>query len=259
LTRETLYERLNARSVLVQPEGIGDDPYDRQVTRRADSVSYLNVPQAGYCVRETIEAAEEPTYCYCYLPTVDAFSHEMGVAHPETDARLGAICNAIEREIVGKLDPAVAEETLLIVTADHGEVDATPETTIDLGTLDLETHLRRDEGGAPIPALGGPRNLQFHTRNGDREALRADLETGLAPLDPLVLERETILDEGLFGDREPSERFLERCPDLLAVPKKGFAWYEDGHLDNVGMHGGMHPDETLVPFAAARIDTLQDD
>ena len=183
----------------------------------------------------------------------------MGIAHPETDAQLGAICNAIEREIIGKLDPAVAEETLLIVTADHGEVDATPETTIDLGTLDLEPHLRCDEGGDPIPALGRPRNLQFHTRDGDREALRADLETGLAPLDPLVLERETILDEGLFGDREPSERFLERYPDLLAVPKKGFAWYDDGHLDNVGMHGGMHPDETLVPFAAARIDTLQDD
>lgn len=254
---QPLYERLDARSVLVQPAEIGDNPYDRQVTRGAATVGYENAPQAAYRVREQLETATEPTYCYCYFPTVDALSHEMGAFHPETDAQLGAICGAIEREIVAKLDPETASETLLILTADHGEVDATPETTVDLGTLDLDAHLKRDGSGETIPALGGPRNLQFHARDGHRRALRAELEAGLAPLDPLLLSRERLLDERLFGDRDPSERFVERCPDLLVIPEKGFAWYDDGHLSNVGMHGGMHPDEMLVPFAAARIGALQ--
>jgi hypothetical protein len=257
LDEQTLYERLDSRSVLVQPDGIGDGPYDSQANRGAEIVNYENVAQAAYRVREQLETVAEPTYCYCYLPNVDALSHAQGVAHGETDAQLGAVCHAIERELVEKLDPGVAERTLLLVTADHGEVDSTPETTVNLGNLDLEGHLRRDNAGDPIPALGGPRNLQFHARDGHRDALRVDLENGLAPLDSLILDRETIIEEKLFGDRESSERFERRCPDLLVVPRYGFAWYDDGHLSNSGMHGGMHPDEMLVPFAAARIDALK--
>jgi hypothetical protein len=256
LDERTLYERIDARSVLVQPDGIGDGPYDSQASRGADIINYENAAQAAYRVREQLETAAEPTYCYCYLPNVDALSHANGVAHGETDAQLGAVCHAVERELVERLDSAVAERTLLLLTADHGEVDSTPETTVDLGGLAIEHHLKRDTGGEPIPAVGGPRNLQFHARDGHRDALRAELEDGLAPLDPLVLDRGTILDEKVFGDRTASERFERRCPDVLAVPNDGFAWYDDGHLSNVGMHGGMHPDEMLVPFAGARIDAL---
>jgi len=189
---------------------------------------------------------------------VDAISHAAGVAHGETDAQLGSISHAIEREAVGKLDSAVAERTLLLLIADHGEIDTVPEERIDIGTLDLDEHLQRDESGEPIPVLGSPRNLQFHAREGHRDALRTELEAGLAALDPVVFDRERIVDVGLFGDREPGSRFERRCPDLLVVPRKGFARDDDGHLSKVGMHGGMHPDEMLVPFAAATVDSLQD-
>ena len=256
IDERTLYERLDADSVLVQPEGIGANPYDAQVARGAELVNYDNAAQAAYRARERLEAASKPTYCYCYLPNVDARSHAAGVAHGETDAQLGSISHAIEREVVGKLDSAVAERTLLLLIADHGEIDTVPEERIDIGTLDLDEHLQRDENGEPIPVLGSPRNLQFHAREGHHDALRAELEAGLAALDPVVFDRERIVDAGLFGDREQGRRFERRCPDLLVVPRKGFARDND-HLPKVGMHGGLHPDEMLVPFATARIDTLQ--
>ena len=257
IDERTLYEQLHAQSVLIQPAEFGDNPYDLQVNRGAEVVGHGNIPQAVYRVREQLEKANEPTYCQCYLPTVDALSHEAGVIHPETDAQLGAICGAVLREIVEKLDPEVAEQTLLIMTADHGEVDSTPETTVDIGTLDLDNHLKRDSKGEIIPAVGGPRSLGFHVRDGHRSALRAELERGLPSLNPLILTRETIIEKELFGDREPSERFLEQCPDLLVVPEKGFAAAGDSHLSKIGMHGGLHSDEMLVPFATARVDALQ--
>ncbi|ELY28004.1 hypothetical protein [Haloferax volcanii] len=37
-------------------------------------------------------------------------------------------------------------------------------------------------------------------------------------------------------------------------------WYGDedgGKLDFVAMHGGLHPDEMLIPFATATIDSLR--
>lgn len=251
-----IYDRLPGDSVIVAPAGQNETAYSRQTTTGARGVGYHTVAQGACRVREQLAAAAEPTYCQFYVPSVDSLAHRVGAGHPETDAQLATVCGAIEREIVDGLDPAVAERTLLIVTADHGEVDATPATTVDLGALDLAAHLRRGGDGEPIPAVGGPRNLQFYVREGHEEALIGVLREGLAALDPLVLSREEILSRGLFGDREPSERFRRRCPDVLAIPEKGFAWYDDGHLSNVGMHGGLHPDEMLVPFAAGRVSAL---
>ncbi|EMA47220.1 alkaline phosphatase family protein [Halococcus saccharolyticus] len=254
----SVYDRLSGDSMIVAPAGQADSSYSRQATRGARHRDYHNVAQGAYRVREELAAATDPTYCYLYVPSVDSLAHYAGVAHPETDAQLGYVLNALKREVVELLDPAVAERTLLVVTADHGEVDATPETTVDLRELALDEHLRRDANGDPIRPLGGPRNLQFHAREGHRDALVAAIETGLDPLDPLVVTREELLAENLFGDREPSERFERRCPDVLAVPRHGFADMSDEGLSYVGMHGGMHPDEMLVPFAAATIDLLQE-
>lgn len=53
----TLYERLNARSVLIQPEGIGDTLYDAQVNRGAKLVNYETPAQAAYRVRAQLDDA----------------------------------------------------------------------------------------------------------------------------------------------------------------------------------------------------------
>ena len=85
----------------------------------------------------------------------------------------------------------------------------------------------------------------------------AGLEGGLVPLDPLVLTAEEIRETEPFGDREPSDPFERRRPDVLVVPRDGFAWSDDDRLSSVGMHGGMHEEEMLVPFAAVMVSDLQ--
>ena len=252
-----IYGALPADSYLVAPEGQGDSVFSRQTTTGATPVDFENVAQGAYRVRERLEATEGPTFLQLYVPQVDTLSHRSGVHHPETDAQLAAVCAAVRREVVERLDPDVAERTAFLLTADHGEVDATPETSVGLDGIDLEPHLQRDASGDPIPAQGGPRNLQFHARDGREDGLVSKLERGLEALDPLVLAGKEVEEVGLFGDREPSERFERRRPDVLAVPREGFAWYDDGHLSNVGMHGGLHEDEMLVPFAASTVADLQ--
>ncbi|EMA41973.1 alkaline phosphatase family protein [Halococcus hamelinensis] len=256
IDERTIYERLDAESLLVLPKGIGGNPYDAQVNGGAQIRNYEDTVQAAYQVREHLEHAKEPTYCYCYLPNVDSISHKEGVSHDQTDAQLGSICYALEREVVEKLDPTVAERTLLLLVADHGQIDTVPKERISKRTLDVDAHLKTDGSSEPIPIQGGPRNLQFHVREGHQGLLRTKLEKELAMLDPLVFGREQIIDMGLFGDREPSKYFNQRCPDLLVIPRRGYV-ESDNSLSKIGMHSGLHPDEMLVPFAAARVDSLR--
>ena len=114
--------------------------------------------------------------------------------------------------------------------------------------------LRTGGDGDPIPPVGGPRNVQLHVRDGEREAVR---ELLAGEFEALLLSREEALDRGLFGPGEPGARFRRRLGDLVVVPRDRSVWHDDAALRYVGMHGGLHPDEMLVPFAAARVDRLR--
>ena len=77
-------------------------------------------------------------------------------------------------------------------------------------------------------------------------------------LDARVFTRERLDARGLFGGSlGPAAR--RRCGDVVVVPREEAAWYDDGGDVGslVGMHGGLSPAEILVPFAAARLSTLQ--
>ncbi len=67
------------------------------------------------------------------------------------------------------------------------------------------------------------------------------------------------VDTGLFGDREAAKRFTRRCGDLILTHRTHSMWYADVEPDEialVGMHGGLHPSEMFVPFAAADFGAL---
>ncbi|USZ76629.1 alkaline phosphatase family protein [Halorussus vallis] len=254
---DTLYRRLAASGVdphVVHPAAIEGGAYSNRSLRGATTTPYENVAEMALRVRQTLEAADDPTYVYGYVPHLDAAGHAHGNDSPEYRAQIGMVADCLRRELVERLDPETARETLLIVTADHGQVDTSPEENVDLGELGVEEFLARDADGEPIRAVGGPRNLQFHTRPGETAALAERLAEA-APV--RTFDAETLRDRGLFGDREPSATFERRRPDLVAVPERGMLWYDDGHFEHVGMHGGLHPTEMLVPFGAVRLDELQ--
>lgn len=64
----------------------------------------------------------------------------------------------------------------------------------------------------------------------------------------------------LFGRGVPAKAFLQRVGDVLILPTgTGSVWYRHPGVrppDMVGQHGGLHPDEMTVPFAAARASAL---
>ncbi len=148
----------------------------------------------------------------------------------------------------------------MLVTADHGHVDTDPERNVDLTDFDaLEDGLERDPDGEPIRYAGSPRNVHLHLRDGTVERVREELTDRL---DARVFRRETVLEGDLFGDCAPSETFRRRLGDLVVSHRELGVWYggayEPDELDLVGMHGGLHPDEMLVPFAACRLSALRE-
>lgn len=203
-----------------------------------------------------VEESEPPAYVYGYLPDVDHVSHEHGTDSEAFQETIVAVFRELS-EFVSSLDAETASETLLLVTADHGHVDTDPERNIDLSERStLVENLRRHGDGEPIRMAGSMRNVHLHLQDGTVEETRRSL----AGLDANVWTRDEILDLRLFGDREPSSRFHRRCGDLVLSHHDLGTWFGDVEpdaLEEIGMHGGLHPREMLVPFAAVRADRLQ--
>jgi hypothetical protein len=226
---------------------------------------YETLAEFSKTVPEAVEQADEPSYYFAYLPHVDAASHETGTDSANYRETVGEVFDAVEEAISG-LDADTAEETLLVVAADHGHVNTDPERNVNLDRRDeLVAALQRRDDGTPIKFSGSPRNVHLHlqddcaedgTETDPAEEIAADLCAGL---DARVFEREEVLDRELFGDATASETFRRRLGDVVLTHRELGTWWGDEEADElgyVGMHGGLHPEEMLIPFAAVRTDEL---
>ncbi len=255
---ETVYQRAAADGIesrAFQPESTVETPYTELACRGTDPVGYETVAELALDVRRSIESSDGRTYHYAYVPHVDSAAHFHGTESDDYRAQLAVVTECFRRELVENLDPAAADRTLFVLTADHGHVDTVPAENPDLRDCEAVWELlETDAQGEPIPPVGGPRNVQFHVEGGRVEELRNVLT---ARYDVLTYSRDEYLDIGLFGDRDPSDRFLRRCPDLVAVHRDLSLWHRDRPLSYSGAHGGMTPDEMLVPFAATSLSALR--
>ncbi|MFB6173726.1 MAG: alkaline phosphatase family protein [Halobacteriales archaeon] len=214
--------------------------------------SYDDLAGIGEGITDVLGAATPPAYVFAYLPQIDSVSHHEGTEAPAYGETLDAIEAQLE-SVIESVPPAVAEDTLLVVTADHGHVDT--GENVDLGNLGIEGSLRRHADGTPIRFAGSPRNLHLHVQP---DAL-GDVRDRLSELDARVFERETAFERGLFGG-DPCGTLRRRVGDLVVVHRDRGVWWADlepAEFSQVGMHGGLHPEEMLVPLAAAELSRLR--
>ncbi len=182
-----------------------------------------------------------------YWSNVDTFAHVYGPDDERCEAEFWHFSQAFEDMFLNKLPAGGLNDTLVMLMADHGQV-FTPKDP----HYDLNNHpqlLRR----LHLNPTGENRAAYFYIRPGQTEAVREYLArtflNQFAQLDPLYA-----LEQGLFGPGTPHPRLAERIGDLLALAK-GSAYFWWGSKPNplFGRHGGLHPEEMLVPFLAGRV------
>lgn len=230
--------------------------------------SYETLDELAEAIPEVVTEAEDPSYCFAYVPSVDATSHESGTESQNYRETVGEVFDAVEEAVAG-LDAEVRDETLVVVTADHGHVNTDPERNVNLDGYDwLLDALQRHGDGTPVRFSGSPRNVHLHLRDddasgdhpvGDESRVQAVAHRLRAQLDALAFTQQEALDRDLFGDVPSSETFRRRLGDVVLTHRDLGTWYGDeepDELELVGMHGGLHPEEMLVPFAAVRADEL---
>ncbi|MFQ6058233.1 MAG: alkaline phosphatase family protein [Anaerolineae bacterium] len=183
-----------------------------------------------------------------YWGGVDGVAHMYGPTAETWPAEIRNVAFSLEREFLRPLPPADREGTLLLITADHGQVLAPPEKAV---LLTKHPSLWR---ALALPPSGDSRATYLHARHGQAEVVRAYLEEQLAG-HFVVLDSKEALEAGLLGKGEMAPETPSRIGDLIALARgeASLHWgYKEPKLR--GRHGGLTPEEMLVPLLMVRLD-----
>jgi hypothetical protein len=231
-----------------QHYGIAHSGLSRMLFKEVAIQGFGTAPELWINLRQLLEnKPDERLYAWVYWGEVDHFGHFYGPDDERTAAEFAVFSSTMEKYFLAALSDRARQDTLLVLTADHGQI-ATP---VD-GHYDLRNHpglMRR----LHIQPTGEHRLSYLYIRPGQTEAVREYLERTW-PGQFYILDAPYAIQGGLFGPGAPHPDLLDRVGDTIVVAR-GNAYFWWANKDNIllGRHGGLHPEEMLVPLLAARL------
>jgi hypothetical protein len=247
----TLYERLTQAGVACHvfgPATFTPSTYDGVLARGADIHPIATLAAGLDALAATLHATPGPTYAYVYWDEVDSIGHEHGPSSSQFAAVAERCLDALDAGL-----RALPEGTVVLLAADHGQVDVDPATTVYVNEAwpQIVDLLARGREGRLLAPAGSARDLFLHCRPDAVDAL----VDGLAAL---LGERATVhrvaelVAAGWLG--LVGERLQARLADVCVLPGPGeTVWWRERHRFDMrfrGHHGGLSQDEALTQVAA---------
>jgi hypothetical protein len=208
------------------------------------------------------ENTGKSAYFFVHIDTLDTISHEYGPESYEYYAELSLITYLLNKELVQKIDPKTAKETLLLVTADHGGVKVNPKETTYLNCLPKTIlNLQVGKNRKPILPIGSPREVFLHIKEEKLVETKEWLSQKIGNKAQIIETKEAV-EKGLFGLGVASRHVFERTGNLMILPYGNeTVWFEnseDRKTIFLGQHGGLNEQEMVVPFAIAKLSSLKE-
>ena len=186
----------------------------------------------------------ERLYSYVYWGDLDELSHRFGPDDERVAVEFEAFSRILGKHFLDRLTPASRKDTLLLMTADHGQM-YTPKNA----QYDLQKHPELLDALHLWPT-GENRLAYLHVRPGQVKFVQEYVEKTW-PGQISLISTEQALRSGLMGPGKPHPRLTDRLGDLIAFARgDAYWWWADKENLLLGRHGGLSPQEMTVPLYA---------
>ncbi len=231
-----------------------DSSYSEVMTRGADVVPYDTLPVALYHLFRQVERQTTKACHYFYLGDIDGACHTYGPESPQAQIEIEAFLTLFEQIFLRKAE-SVLQNTLLLVTADHGQIGVSPDTTVFLNLLpefaQLRPMLKTNRAGEVLTPGGSSRDVFLYIKESSLADAQALLSNRLQDVADVYLTQDLIA-AGLFGTTTPSATFMSHVSNLVILPRPGETvwWYDEEKfgMKFCGHHGGLTADEMEIPL-----------
>lgn len=236
-------DRIGVATFQLSPASILNSDFNRAHLGSATGIGYGNLREL--CDR-TLEIVRRPgrRYLYLYWPELDNIGHRSGIWSQEAGDHL----QTLDRMFHSLCQGLQGTDTLLLVSADHGQVDSTPDQT-----LILEDYPSLQES-LVMPLCGEPRSAYCYLRPG-RERCFDETVTSLFQGLATAYPSSVPIEQNWFGLGVPHPRLGERVGDrVLLLHRRAAIWDwlpQEKPYRMIGVHGGLSGEELWVPLISA--------
>ena len=220
--------------------------FNRYLSGRCRARGYRSLKQAARRIRSRSRRLQrrgrrQAAVTFWYIPHYDTMCHEHGVA--------GRTARAVLRDLQGmllELAAALPDTARMVLTADHGLIDLDRDQRVAIfdgdPLLDCLLTVPSGEGRTPHFHVQPGRGPELIERLADRCGGRM-----------AVLSLDETEEMRLFGPEPLSDQARRRFGDYVGVTLESLSvgYYKSADsmgLRNIGIHGGMSPDEVRIPL-----------
>tara|TARA_R110001583_G_scaffold100844_1_gene247066 strand:+ start:83029 stop:84207 length:1179 start_codon:yes stop_codon:yes gene_type:complete len=231
---------------MISPQDIAWSPFSRRHGRGADLRAYARPDAFIPAVLDAaLQSGDRRRFIHAYYPRFDAICHHYGAQSPNAVSEFSRIDRYFEQLLNG----LAGRGATVILTADHGFIDAADRRHLHLRTMPALAAL------LDSPLFGERRVAFCRARRGagpDFEALARDRLRGRA----VVVPSARLIESGFFGPGPLNPRLAERCGTHTLLMEPGWTLSDrmPGERPHrmVGVHGGLSADEMWVPLVLAQ-------
>jgi hypothetical protein len=208
----------------------------------------------------TLLKREEKFYIHFYIGDIDDASHGYG---PFSDAykRTSDLLSYILSKFITSLDDQISKDTVIAISADHGQNTLSDEKRITFNEEDINR--LGDLLYAPMGKSG--RVLHFYAWESMIDKVKEFLETKIGE-GGIVVSWEDDL-KPLFSTQENYDRLFERLGEVMVILKPHFSiereYKHESNQDALieskmwGHHGSLSKDELLVPLFIDKVSEFR--
>lgn len=195
---------------------------------------------------------ESPAYYLLYYDRIDAACHLAGPGSPDLGREIDHFFSTLQQRLYQKLH-RLTGDTLLLLTADHGQIEVSPSDTFYLNQEipGILRYLHTNRAGTPLVPAGSARDFFLHVKEELLDEALDLLQQALAGRAQVYRTRE-LIEQNLFGSPTPSETFLARVGNVVILPHahQTVWWFEQDRfaMHFKGHHGGLSPEEIEIPL-----------
>jgi hypothetical protein len=249
----TLYQKLNplgVASTIFQHREYTPSTYSNIVFDGAHARGYKSLPETVLNLSLAVNSAQGKNYFFLYYDRIDSVSHDYGPGSIQVEAEVDMFLYVMEKYFIKKIAPK--NKTLLLMTADHGQTEVDPATTVYINQAfpGIEKAIKTNRKGDLLVPGGSCRDQFLYIKDELLDETQLLLAQGLAGKADVV-KTEQLIADGYFGP-QVSETLRAHIGNLLILPYRyeSVWWYQKGRFEQkfYGHHGGLTPQEMEIPL-----------
>ena len=236
--------RISARSLMLQPAMLADSAFSRALGMGSQREGYRSLDEFSDEVARFCRGERDFEFLYAYWPELDTTAHLSGPSSTAVATHFDSLAQAL----APLLDLAAQNDTLLLITADHGFIDSGAQERID-----IEDHPEL-ESMLTLPLCGEPRTAYAYVRTHCTTAFEQYVTSELAYAAELYPSQQ-LIEENWFGPGIAHPELHARVGDFVLCMRDRYTLRDrvagEHDMRLLGVHGGLSRAEQIVPLVAS--------